>query len=119
MISGLLLGHVISREGIAVDTRKIIVMLALLPPQNLREVRGFLGLVGYYRRFIQNYARIAISLTELMKKRTPYEWTEDRQEAFKELKRRFVTAPIITVPDWTKAFHVTLDASGWCLEAVL
>ena len=119
MKSGLLLGHVVSPEGIAVDLGKIVVMLALLPPRNLREIRGFLGCVGYYRRFIQDYARMAVPLTELLKKEVPYVWTEVRQEAFEELKRRLVAAPILAAPDWTKEFHVTLDASGWCLGAVL
>ena len=119
MKSGLLLGHLVSPEGIAVDLGKVIVMLALLPPRNLREIRGFLGCVGYYRRFIEYYARIAVPLTELLKNDTPYIWTEIRQEAFEELKRRLVTAPILAVPDWAKDFHVTLDASGWCLGAVL
>ena len=119
MASGLLLGHVVSREGIAVDLGKILVMLALLPPKNLREVRGFLGCVGYYRRFIEGYARMAMPLTELLKKDTPYAWTEIRQAAFEALKKRLVMAPILAAPDWEREFHVTVDASGWCLGAVL
>jgi len=119
MISGLLLGHIVSRHGIAVDVGKVVVMLALLPPKNLRELRGFLGCVEYYRRFIENYARLAIPLTELLKKEVDYLWTTVRQEAFEELKKRLVTAPILATPDWTKEFHVTVDASGWCVGAIL
>jgi hypothetical protein len=95
------------------------VILTLLPPGNLRELRGFLGCVGYYRRFIHEYARTARPLTELLKKDVEYNWTMDRQQAFEELKRRLVTAPILSPPDWAKTFHVTLDASGWCLGAIL
>ena len=119
LISGLLLGHVISRRGIEVDLGKVRVMLALLPPKNLRELRGFLGCVGYNRWFIEGYARVSSPLTELLRKEAEYLWTDIRQEAFEELKRRLVTAPILSPPDWTKEFHVTLDASGWCLGAIL
>ncbi|OAE21409.1 hypothetical protein AXG93_2061s1000 [Marchantia polymorpha subsp. ruderalis] len=101
MICGLLLGHVVSRRGIAVDLKKVIVVLALLPPKNVRELRGFLGCVRYYRRFIKNYAQLAIPLTELLKKEVEYS-TEARQAAFKELKRRLVTLPILASPDWSK-----------------
>jgi transposase InsO family protein len=75
--------------------------------------------VGYYRRFIENYARLASPLTELLKKDVEYVWTGDRQQAFEELKKRLVTAPILSPPDWGKPFHVTLDASGWCQGAIL
>ena len=119
MVSGLLLGHIVSRHGIAVDLAKVIVIMALVAPKNLRELRGFLGCVGYYRRFIENYAQIAGPLTELLKKEAEYLWTTVRQEAFDELKKRLVTAPILTAPDWTKDFHVTVDASRWCLGAIL
>jgi hypothetical protein len=119
MVSGLLLGHIVSRHGIAVDLAKVIVIMALLAPKNLRELRGFLGCVGYYRRFIEDYARIAGPLTGLLKKEVEYLWTIVQQEAFDELKRRLVTAPILTAPDWTREFHVTVDASGWCLGAIL
>ena len=119
MISGLLLGHIVSKDGIAVDIGKILVMLAILAPRNLRELRGFLGCVGYYRRFIECYARLAMPLTELLKKEVEYIWTELRQQAFEELKRRLVNAPVLAPPDWSKTFHVTLDASGWCIGAIL
>lgn len=119
MVSGLLLGHIVCRRGIEVDMDKVRIMLTLLPPTNLRELRGFLGCVGYYRRFIDGYARIASCLTELLKKEAEYTWTVARQVAFEELKRRLATAPILAPPDWDTEFHVTLDASGWCLGAIL
>jgi hypothetical protein len=98
---------------------KVKTMLALLAPSNVKEIRGFLGCVGYYRRFIEGYAKRAIPLTELLKKDTEFEWTGNRQKAFEDLKIQLATAPILSSPDWTKDFHVTIDASGWCLGLIL
>ena len=119
MDSGILLGHVVSEAGLQADLEKIRVVLSLLPPANAREIRGFLGCVGYYRRFIDGYAKRAIPLTELLKKDTDFEWTERRQQAFEDLKAQLVKAPILSVPNWSEEFHVTIDASGWCLGSIL
>jgi hypothetical protein len=77
MAEGILLGHKILRKSIEVDYDKVTVVLALEIPGNLKELRGFLGCVGYYRRFIATYSVITSCLTELMKKDVPYEWTEN------------------------------------------
>ena len=98
---------------------KVRAILALLAPTCVREIRGFLGCVGYYRRFIDGYARKAAPLTALLKKDEEYAWTKERQEAFEELKKTLSRAPILSSPDWEREFHVTLDASGWCLGAIL
>jgi hypothetical protein len=119
MSSGILLGHMVSQTGLQADLEKVRVVLSLLPPRNVREIRGFLGCVGYYRRFIDGYAKRAIPLTELLKKETDFFWTEARQQAFEDLKSQLARAPILSVPDWTKDFHVTIDASGWCLGSIL
>jgi hypothetical protein len=119
MSSGILLGHIVGPHGLQVDMDKVKTMLALLAPSNVKEIRGFLGCVGYYRRFIEGYAKRAIPLTELLKKDTEFEWTGNRQEAFEDLKIQLATAPILSSPDWTKDFHVTIDASGWCLGSIL
>ena len=119
MVSGLLLGHVVSREGIEVDIDKVRAILALVAPTNVREIRGFLGCVGYYRRFIADYARMATPLTELLKKKEEYVWTDRRQEAFELLKAALSKPPVLSPPNWDHKFHVTLDASGWCVGAVL
>ena len=119
MVSGILLGHIVSRNGLEVDSDKVRVILILLAPTNVREVRGFLGCVGYYRRFIIAYARLAAPLTELLKKEEEFLWTDRRQQAFEELKKALASAPILSAPDWSKEFHVTIDASGWCLGAIL
>ena len=116
---GTLLGHVVSAQGVQVDMDKVTAILCITAPCCVREVRGFLGAVGYYRRFIEAYARIAIPLTELLKKDIEYDWTAARQAAFEELKRRLAIAPILAPPNWDLEFHVTLDASGFCVSAIL
>ena len=118
MESGVLLGHVVRRQGLQVDSDKIRAILTLVAPKTVREVRGFLGCVGYYRRFIKNYAKVATPLTEFLKRETEFVWTNQRQGAFKNLKRALTTAPILSPPDWEHEFHVTLDTSGWCLGAI-
>ena len=119
MESGLLLGHVVSKNGLEVDLDKVKVILALTAPTNIREIRGFFGCVGYYRRFIKDYARKALPLTELLKKEEEFSWNPERQSAFEELKLTLSRAPILSPPNWAKEFHVTLDASWWCLRAIL
>lgn len=119
METGLLLGHVVSRRGLQVDIDKVIVILALLFPRNVREVRGFLGCVGYYRRFIEAHAQRAMPLTKLLRKDMVFVWKPERQAAFEDLKQQLVNAPVLSPPDWTKYFHVTIDTSGWCVGAIL
>ena len=119
MESGILLGHVVSRKGLEVDTDKVRAILALLASTCVQEVRGFLGCVGYYRRFIEGYSKQATSLTELLKKEEEFVWTKRRQKAFEDLKKTLVKAPVLSPPDWNKEFHVIIDASGWCLGAIL
>jgi hypothetical protein len=119
MSSGILLEHIVGPHGLQVDMDKVKTMLALLAPSNVKEIQGFLRCVGYYRRFIEGYAKRAIPLTELLKKDTEFEWTRNRQKAIEDLKIQLATAPILSSPDWTKDFHVTIDASGWCLGSIL
>ena len=119
MTSGVLLGHIVSKKGLEVDMEKVRSILTLAPPTCFREIRGFLGCVGYYRRFIDGYARKAIPLMELLKKGVEFSWSPERQGVFEELKLTLAKAPILSPPDWTKEFHVTFDAFGWCLGAIL
>jgi len=78
--------HVVSNEGVSVDPQKIEAVINWFRPKNPTEVRSFLGLTGYCRRFVQNFSKIATPLTNLTKKVTKYEWTEECEEAFWELK---------------------------------
>ena len=94
-------------------------MLEWETPQTVKEVRSFLGLAGYYRRFIENFSKIAKPLTSLLEKNVAFVWTDKRQRAFDELKKRLTTAPVLTLPDQTKRFTVYCDASKDGLGCVL
>jgi hypothetical protein len=113
------LGHVISKGGIAVDPGKVKDVLNWVVPQTVKEVRSFLGLAGYYRRFIENFSKIAKPLTSLLEKGVDFSWTDERQMAFDELKKRLTTAPVLTLPDQSKKFTVYCDASRDGLGCVL
>jgi hypothetical protein len=105
------LGHVISMGGIAVDPGKVKDVLDWVVPQTVKEVRSFLGLAGYYRRFIENFSKIAKPLTSFLEKGVDFSWTDERQKAFEELRKRLTTAPVLTLPDQSKRFTVYYDAS--------
>jgi hypothetical protein len=113
------LGHVISKEGIAVDPGKVNDVLDWVVPQTVKEVCSFLGLAGYYQRFIENFSKIAKPLTSLLEKGVDFSWTDECQKAFKELKKRSTTAPVLTLPDQNKRFTVYCDASRDGLGCVL
>ena len=118
------LGHIISEKGIATDPEKVQAVKMWPVPQSKREVRGFLGLTGYYRRFVRDYAKIANPLFSLIGgkrgvKDPPFVWTEDCQTAFNVLTEKLVTAPILAYADFKAPFIVQTDASGDGLGAVL
>src|SRR6266511_2123677 len=113
------LGHYISSEGISVDLRKVNAVKEWPMPSNVSELRSFLGLTSYYRKFIKSFSIIAAPLTMLLHKDQPYKWNEAQQLAFDELKRQLTSAPILLLPDPTKPFTVTTDASDIAIGAVL
>ena len=92
------LGHVIGKEGIMVDLAKIEAVANWERPRTPTKVRSFLGLAGYYRRFVQDFSKIATPLTRLTCKTEKFEWTAKCEESFQELKRRLITAPVLTLP---------------------
>jgi hypothetical protein len=94
------LGHVISDAGVATDTSKIASINTWPRPTNQKELCGFLGIMGYYRKFIQHYAVIAQPLTALLKKGVVYQWTDVTETAFQVLKTALVTAPVLALPDF-------------------
>jgi len=113
------LGHVITDGGIAVDPGKVRDVLDWEPPQTVSEIRSFLGLAGYYRRFIENFSKIAKPLTSLLEKGKDFKWTDDCQNSFEELKKRLTTAPVLAMPDIHKNFDIYCDASRQGLGCVL
>ena len=113
------LGHVISSEGIAVDPCKVRDVLDWEPPKSVHQVRSFLGLAGYYRRFIMNFSNISKPITELLKKGTKYVWSKDCDEAFQTLKKFLTTLLVLAQPDIAKPFDVYCDASDTGLGCVL
>jgi hypothetical protein len=113
------LGHTISGKGIAVDYSKIETIMTWPTPRNVKEVRSFMGLAGYYRRFVERFSQISNPITHLQRKGVKFEWTSECEKAFNELKHRLTTAPILKVPDMDKDFLVCTDASEEGLGAVL
>jgi hypothetical protein len=113
------LGRVISSEGIAVDPSKVRDILDWEPSKSVHQVRSFIGLAGYYRRFILNFSKISKPITELLKKGTKYVWSKECDEAFQTLKKLLTTSPVLAQHDITKPFDVYCDASGTRLGCVL
>uniref|UniRef100_A0A2N9GE10 RNA-directed DNA polymerase n=1 Tax=Fagus sylvatica TaxID=28930 RepID=A0A2N9GE10_FAGSY len=113
------LGHVVSKDGITVDPSKIEAVVNWDRPTNVSEVRSFLGLAGYYRRFVEGFSRIAAPLTHLTRKNAKFEWKEECEKSFQELKQRLVTAPVLTIPSSSGGFVIYSDASHKGLGCVL
>ena len=102
----------VNHEGIHVDPAKIEAITNWKAPQTVLEVRSFLGLAGYYRRFIKNFSRIAVPLTKLTCKSVKFEWGPKQEEAFRILKQKLTHAPILALPEGTENFVVYCDASN-------
>ena len=105
------LGHVVSALGVSMDPEKVEVVMSWERPKSVFKIRSFLGLVGYYRRFIKDFSRLATPMTRLTRKEVKFEWNDLCEEAFQELKRRFTSAPILTVPEMRQRYTWYCDAS--------
>jgi len=112
------LGHFISEAGVAMDPAKIEAVQSWPMPRTLRALRGFLGLTGYYRRFIHNYGVIATPLTALLK-RDAFRWSDAAAAAFDMLKSALTSGPVLQLPDFTAPFVIDCDGSGSGFGAVL
>ena len=113
------LGHIISEEGISVDPEKIEAIMNWPTPRNLTDVRYFMRLVGYYRRFIEGFSKVSHAITSLQKKGIKFEWTLKCEESFQQLKNLLTSAPVLKVADLEKYFVVCTDACGQGLEESL
>ncbi|TYJ95735.1 ty3-gypsy retrotransposon protein [Cucumis melo var. makuwa] len=113
------LGHVVSKAGVSVDPAEIEEVTSWTRPSTVSEVRSFLGLAGYYRRFVENFSRIATPLTQLTRKGAPFFWSKACEGSFQNLKQKLVTAPVLTVPDGSGSFMIYSDASKKGLGCVL
>ncbi|GJV96822.1 reverse transcriptase domain-containing protein [Tanacetum coccineum] len=116
---GIVLGHKISKSGIEVDRAKVDVIAKLPHPTTVKGVRSFLGHAGFYRRFIQDFSKIARPMTHLLEKETPFVFSKDCIDAFETLKKKLTKAPILVVPDWNLPFELMCDASDFAIGAVL
>ncbi|WVZ84422.1 LOW QUALITY PROTEIN: hypothetical protein U9M48_031459 [Paspalum notatum var. saurae] len=105
------LGHILSEKGVAVDPSKVECVLNWKQPETVTEIQSFLGLAGYYRRFIKDFSKTAKPMTTLTKKSAKYSWSPKREEALQSLKRSLTTAPVLAQPDVTRPFDVYCDAS--------
>ena len=105
------LGHIISKAGVATDPTKIAAVANWPRPLNAKQLRAFLGTVGYDRKLIANFGAIARALTNLFKKNVPFIWTQQEQESFNTLKDAHITAPVLALPDFEQEFVVETDAS--------
>ena len=113
------LGHVISKEGISVDPQKVEAIMSWPRPTTVTEVRSFLGLASYYRRFVKDFSKIAEQMTQLTQKGVPFEWANEREQCFQELKNMLVSVSILSIPSGQGGFVIYSDASHRGLGCVL
>lgn len=113
------LGHVISASGVSTDPRKVQIIENWPTPTSVKELRSFLGMAEYYRKFVKNFGLISKPLTNLLKKGELFIWTSITEEAFQTLKLALVSAPVLAMPDFTKQFVIGTDASDLGIGAVL
>jgi hypothetical protein len=105
------LGHICTPEGVKSDPRKIRAIEEYPVPKTVRDIRAFIGLAGYYRRHVPNFAEFAKPLIHLTKKEIPFVWTAQHQRAFEGLKKVLSTEPLLIYPDFSQPFIVACDAS--------
>ena len=116
---GILLEHIVCKEGINIEFAKIKIILDLKPPLNPKQVMVLLGHTSYYRKFIRNYSNMTYPLEEVLKEDQEFKWIEECQISFNKLKRKLVEAPILKFPNWSTKFHVHIDASRIAIRAIL
>jgi hypothetical protein len=113
------LGHVISENVVKPDPKKTEAVVRFPTPAKGKDMTAFLGLTGYYRKFIPHFSTIATPLTAILTKGVPWKWTGKEQESFDLLKAKLAESPVLQYPNFKQPFVVTTDASGYGLGAVL
>ena len=113
------LGFLLDQNGLRPNPDRVRALLNYPTPTNLRQLRGFLGIVNWYERFIKHCADLKVPLLKLLRKKQRWLWENQQREAFEELKNALTTTPVLTRPDFSKPFYVQCDASGSALGAVL
>lgn len=113
------MGHVVSKDGVAPDPAKIERMRDMAPPTDVKRVHTFLGMAGYYRKFIKQFAEKAAPLAKLLHNSIEWRWNPRQQEAFDTLKRKLISAPVLAYPDFSKPFTLQPDACKHSIGAVL
>lgn len=113
------LGHVISEHGIRPNPNRIEKVRTYPAPKNPKEIKQFLGLVGYYRKFIKDFSKTAKPLTRLLQKSSIFQWTSEQQHSFDSLKTKLTSQPVLSYPDWNRPFVLTTDASNEAIGAIL
>lgn len=113
------LGHVITEDGLKPDPNKIKSVQEFPVPKCPKDIKSFLGLISYYRRFIPDFSKLSKPLTSLLKKDIPFIWSNEQQLSFESLKDKLISAPVLTYPDFTKPFTLTCDASNYAISAIL
>ena len=113
------LGVIIGPNGIEIEKEKVDGVLSWPEPKNVKDVRKFLGLANYYRRFIKDFAWVARPINTLTRKNVKWQWGSEQQQAFNELKRIFTTRPVLAAPDLNKEFRMEADTSNYATGGVL
>jgi hypothetical protein len=104
------LGHIINQDGLVVDPKKVVDILDWKAPRNVRGIKSFIGMMGYYQRFIEGFSKIARPMTALLAKKVEFKWTLECQESFETLKKKLTTTPVLILPDVHKPFSMHCDA---------
>jgi len=109
----------VENNQVKMEEGKVDKVKSWTPPRNLKEVRRFLGFMGYYRYFIKGYSAIAKPLLELTKQLTPWHWDTPQQQAFDDLKEKMCEKPVLQQPDFDKTFYLQTDALAYGVGAIL
>ena len=116
---GIVLGHIMSRDGIEVDKAKVELISNLPTPKCVKDIRSFLGHAGFYRKFIRDFSTIARSLCNFLAKDVAFEWSQACEAAFVKLKTMIVSPPIMRSPNLDLPFEIMCDASDYAIGVVL